>query len=119
MARGYGRTPDYSERDQEMDPEAYGLPAKIMLYTLDQIATMIEVNRTTLERAYIFYDTRSGGAPNRNYIIARDIAPPCPHEGEQCRKVECKREWRVTEREIIRWLRHKGFKFYRNSTLSH
>lgn len=79
-----------------------GLPLKVFLYTLDQIATMIEIDVKTLKTSYIHYVHRSIGARQHPLMEARNIAP----DGE-------KPDWRIAENEFVRWLRYKGFKVYR------
>lgn len=89
--------PEPIERKRQM-----GLPLKVFLYTLDQIATMVEVDIKTLKSNYVYYSDRSIGARQHPLLEARNIAP----EGQ-------KPEWRVAENEFVRWLRYKGFKVYR------
>lgn len=83
----------------EREAEKIGLPPRIFLYTLDQIAFLIEVELPRLKRAYIFYEGRSVGVPSREKIPARNIAP----KGETP-------DWRVSEAVFIRWLKFKGYK---------
>ncbi len=82
------------------DADAVGLPQRPFLYTLDQIATLLAVDEAAL-RASVHFEGRSVGARPVKKMLARNIAP----EGRRP-------DWRVAERELIRWLRTKGFRFY-------
>jgi hypothetical protein len=84
----------------ESAAEKVGLPVKPFLYTLDQIAFLISIEERTLKTSYLFYQDRSVGAPPKNKIRAVHIAPT----GETP-------NWRVAEREFVRWLRYKGFRY--------
>lgn len=84
----------------------FGLPLRVYLYTLDQIATMVQIQLTTLKSNYIHFEERSVGFRPLDRISARNIAP----DGE-------KPEWRVTEEEFVRWLRYRGFKVYNRATV--
>lgn len=87
--------------------EKIGLPPRVFLYTLDQIAMMLNLEQTSLERGYIYFEGRSIGARPPTKMVARNIAPPDKNA-----------EWRVTEREFIRWMRGRGFRYYTNSGFS-
>lgn len=78
-----------------------GLPVRVFLFTIDQLSVMIDVKEETIKRSYLYYEGRSIGPRKKELMIARNIAP----EGE-------KPDWRVAEREFIRWMRHKGFRYY-------
>lgn len=78
-----------------------GLPPKPFLYTLDQIAFLLDLSEQQVKRSYIHYEGRSVGVCPRTHMVARNIAPP----GERL-------EWRVAERELIKWMRFKGFRYY-------
>lgn len=78
-----------------------GLPPKPFLYTIDQISFLLDVTEVYIKRALLHYEGRSVGVAPRDRMVARNIAP----EGE-------KPEWRVAERELTRWMRLKGFKYY-------
>lgn len=78
-----------------------GLPPKPFLYTLDQVSFLLDISQEQLKRAYLHYEGRSVGIAGKNKIIARNIAPA----GE-------KPEWRIAEREFVRWLRFKGFRYH-------
>jgi hypothetical protein len=78
-----------------------GLPPRTFLYTLDQISTLIDVTLHTLRRDYVYYEDRSTGIPHKDLIRARNIAP-----------TGLPPDWRVAENELVRWMRHKGFRYY-------
>lgn len=81
--------------------EAIGLPVRPFLYTVDQIATLLQLEQSDIESRYLFFDRRSTGARPKDKMLARNIAP----DGEPP-------DWRITERELIRWMRFKGWRFY-------
>jgi hypothetical protein len=83
-----------------------GLPPRVFLYTLDQIATMLSVTVKTVG-SYLWYDGRSTGVKSVHLMIAHNIAHPT-----------AKPEWRVAERELVRWLKLKGFKYYEFGAVS-
>lgn len=75
------------------------LPQRLFLYTVDQIATVLGVTDQTVKQTHLFFDKRNVGAPPKDKMLARNIAP----QGERP-------DWRVTEKELLRWLRYKGFR---------
>lgn len=81
----------YDELRRQLD-----LPVRPFLYTIDQIATLLQLQESTIKSAYLHYDGRSVGKSGPSYLTAVNIAP----DGETP-------EWRVSERELIRWLRRK------------
>jgi hypothetical protein len=89
-----------------VDPEKVGLPLRPFLYSLDQLSVLLDVDENALKSTYIHYEGRSIGAATRHRMIARNIAPP-----------ESKPDWRVAERELVRWLKFKGFKHYERSSV--
>lgn len=84
-----------------------GLPPRPFLYTLDQIATILSVSISSIEKKYIYFEGRSIGHKVKDEMIARDISP---HGSRP--------EWRVAEQELIRWMRYKGFRYYERSRTS-
>jgi hypothetical protein len=87
--------------------EAIGLPPRPFLYTLDQISVLLDLSETAIKQTHIYFEGRSTGVRRKDLMIARNIAPATE-----------KPEWRVAERELIRWFRHKGFRFYERSTFT-
>lgn len=75
------------------------LPPRVFLYTLEQIGTMLDLSPELLARGYIYFDGRSIGVKRNWQMIARDISPPDDDP-----------EWRVTDREFLRWMRNRGFR---------
>lgn len=85
-----------------------GLPARVFLFTLDQISVMTEIPEPQLMRTHIYFEGRSIGSRDKALLSARNIAPKNRSP-----------DWRVAERELIRWLRHKGFRYYDRGVFSH
>lgn len=83
------------------DAERMGLPPRIFFYTPDQLATMLELDLEYVERTLLFYEKREPGIVPRNRLRAINIAP----EGETP-------VWRVSEVNLIQYLRAKGIRFY-------
>jgi hypothetical protein len=77
-----------------------GLPIRPFLFTVDQIATLLSAHEQTVKDS-LFYDGRSTGRQPKDKMIARNIAIP-----------GARPEWRVSEQELIRWMRFKNFKVY-------
>lgn len=89
-------------------PENVGLPIRPFLYTLEQVATLISMRMQTLMNQYIYFEGRNTGTKSVHLLLARNIAKPTD-----------KPEWRVAEREFIRWLRVKGFRIYEFSAVAY
>jgi hypothetical protein len=87
-------------RKHESDRKSVGLPARPFLYTLDQISGLLEVGKTGLLRDYVHLDGISVGVCPKTKMIARNISP------------DGKPEWRVAERDLVRWLKMRGFRYY-------
>lgn len=88
------------------NPEKFGLPLRVFMYTLDQIATMLQLEMSHFKSSYVHYEERSVGYRRHEQMSARNIAP----DGE-------KPDWRITEQEFVRWLRYKGFKIYNRGSV--
>lgn len=83
-------------------PKDLGLPIRPFMYTLDQIAFLLEVKEEYLKNNLLFFEGRSVGVCPKDKMLAIDISPddaPRP-------------EWRVTEVHLKRWMRFKGWKIY-------
>lgn len=78
-----------------------GLPARPFLYTLDQLATLLSIELQQFRARHIYYDGRSIGPQQKKEMMARNIAEP-----------DEKPDWRVAERELKRWMKYRGFRFY-------
>jgi len=87
--------------------EKIGLPVRVFLYTLDQLSVLLDVQEKTIKTKYVFFEGRSVGSRSKHLLLARNIAPP-----------EETPDWRVAERELIRWLKVKGFRYYEAGAVS-
>lgn len=83
------------------EAEKIGLPIRPFLYTLDQVAGLFQVQLVNLKSNYLHYEGRHIGVRPYDKLKAHNIAP----NGETP-------DWRITEQELVRWLRFKGFKVY-------
>jgi hypothetical protein len=93
---------------QRISGEKMNVPLRVFLWTLDQVATMLNVQLKTVETSYVYYEGRSTGPRSVHLLAARNIAKP----GDPT-------EWRIAEAELKRWLKVKGFKFYEPSQISY
>lgn len=84
-------------------PQNIGLPVRPFLYTLDQIATLIDISVAKLKQIYLHFAGRSVGPHRADKILTHDISP---------RGKGLKPEWRVSEQELVRWLRFRGFRVH-------
>jgi hypothetical protein len=82
-----------------------GLPPRPFLYTIDQISVLLSLSEADIRARYIYFQGRSIGAKSPDLMTARNIAPRTDSP-----------EWRVTETELIRWMRSRGFRYYERST---
>lgn len=98
----YADDDPYDEDDTPSDrSEKVGLPPRVFLYTLDQIAMLVSVKPAYLRTNYIYFYGEDGGMRPKNRMLARNIASE-----------EDRPDWRVAEAELVRWLRHKRFRLY-------
>jgi hypothetical protein len=77
------------------------------LYTVDQLAEMLSLTESYIRRYLLHYEGRSTGAPRKDQMLARNIAPADAP----------KAEWRVSDFEFRKWMRLKGFKYYERGYL--
>lgn len=84
-----------------------GLPPRPFLYTLDQISVLLDLKENTLNQRYVYFEGRSIGTRRKDLLAARNIAPDTD-----------KPDWRVAERELVRWMKVKGFKYYERGAVS-
>ena len=89
------------------DPSGIGLPARPFLYTVDQISVLVGVPERTLHQQHLYHEGRDIGIKDRHHLTARNIARP-----------EDKPDWRISEREFIRWMKLKGWKYYDRGTVT-
>lgn len=87
-------------------PESVGLPPITFLYTLDQIATMLNIKQETLVSKYVYFHLRNTRPKRPDEMIARNIAGPGYTP-----------DWRIAQAELIRWLRFKGFRVLPGGTI--
>lgn len=73
------------------------MPLREFLFTLDQIAAMLNINEADLARHYLYFDGVSTGS-RQGRMRARDICP----DGNR-------RDWRVGESQFRAFLRARGF----------
>jgi hypothetical protein len=99
------RAPEPGENIGTMS-RSVGLPMKPFLYTLDQVSALLEVEIDALYKHYIYYQGRSTGGVRKDLLIAHNIAPH-----------DLKPDWRVGEKELVRWLRRKGFRYYDRASI--
>ena len=81
--------------------EKIGIPTRVFLFTVDQISVMLDVDEKHILNTYLYFEGRSTGSRKKGLMVAINIAPP-----------EEKPEWRIAEREFIRWMRVKGYRYY-------
>lgn len=89
------------------DKSHVGLPPRPFLYTVDQLSVIIGLPESELHRVHLFHEGRDIGTRERHQMWARNIAGP-----------DDKPDWRVAEKELIRWMRLKGFKYYDRGTVT-
>lgn len=80
-------------------PEKVGLPPVTFFYTLDQIASMLNMSVETLVASHVYFHMRSTGMKSPHEMMARNIGKP-----------GFPPDWRIAQAEFIRWLKLKGFK---------
>lgn len=83
------------------------MPSVVFLFTLDQIAFMLNIEESTLRVSYLYYVGRTTGAKTRNQMDAINIAD----DGE-------KPDWRVSHQEFVKWCRRRNITLHTFSTLS-
>lgn len=86
----------------EPRPESVGLPPRVFLYTLDQVAELLAMPLRTLRTKHVYFEGYSLGGVKAFLMIARNIAPP----GDE------KPDWRIAENELVRWMKFKHFRFH-------
>jgi len=78
------------------------LPARPFLYTLDQIATILNITEASLKSmGYLYFEGRTPGSCHPDEVRAVNVS----------RGITDKPEWRVEERELIRWMKRRGFRY--------
>ena len=82
----------------ERDIQATGIPLRTFFYTIDQLAVMLNISEAALMKSHIFTEREPGYQPKWK-MRAVNIATP--HD---------RPDWRVADKELIRWLKFKGFR---------
>jgi hypothetical protein len=82
-----------------MTYESKDLPRPPFLWTLDQCAQVASVDLGEFTRKYVHFQDLTVGPVRRDLLMARNIAP-----------LGDKPEWRISESELLRWLKAKGFR---------
>lgn len=81
------------------DRTKLNLPYRPFLYTLDQIAVILSIQEVNL-KSYLFFEGRQSGRAIPDEIRVVNIAPR-----------DAKPDWRCEERELMRWMKRKGFRY--------
>lgn len=83
------------------DRDRLNLPYRPFLYTLDQLAVILGISEDALRKGdYLFFMGRQSGRATPDEIRVHNIAPRT-----------AKPEWRCEERELMRWMKRKGFRY--------
>lgn len=77
------------------------LPPRLFLYTMDQVAVILDVTTNQVKNNIAFFEGRSIGRSRKEEMRFRNIAAP-----------DEKPDWRVSEHDLVRWLKFKGYKYY-------
>jgi hypothetical protein len=75
------------------------LPTRVVLYTIDQLSAILNIDETTLMQRYLYYKGLSSGLRGKR-MEAVNIEPD---ETQKAR-------WRVAETELVRYLVERGFR---------
>ena len=78
------------------------MPVRPFLYTMDQVATLLQVNVRDLRAKMVWFRGRSTFAKDNHHLQAINIARP-----------DEKPDWRIEERELLRWFGYKGYEVVR------
>lgn len=85
------------------DAEKIGLPPRPFLYTIDQISVMTDLTEHNLITQHIYFEGRTVGSRQAHQMIARNLNVGQPL---------AKPDWRVLDREFVRWMKKRGYKYY-------
>ena len=78
-----------------------GLPPVVFMFTIDQIAGMLNVGEDVIRARYLYYAERAVGNQHPDELYAVNIAPR-----------DKPAEWRVSYKEFARYLRKKKVRIY-------
>lgn len=70
---------------------------------------ILNVDLDTVKKRYTYYEGRSTGVMSTRLLLARNIEPDRSERPD----------WRVPERELIRWMKVMGFKYYDRGVITH
>jgi hypothetical protein len=84
-----------------------GIPIRPFMYTLDQVADMLNVPVPKLKRQYCYFEDIHTTAKPTSKMRVRNINPD---QGEE-------KDWRIAESELYRWLKHMGFRVIERRSL--
>ena len=95
-----------ANNDGEEMRRSVGLPPLVFMFTMDQVSAMLQVAESDLKKHYLYYAGRSVGfqTPDRMYAI--NVAP----DGQPA-------QWRVSQKEFVRFVKRKGLRLYDVSRL--
>ncbi|RYE95932.1 MAG: hypothetical protein EOO77_41970 [Oxalobacteraceae bacterium] len=82
-----------------MTYESKDLPRPPFLWTLDQCAQIVNLEQAVFTRRYVHFQDLTAGPVKKDFLLARNIAP-----------LGDSPEWRISESELLRWLKSKGFR---------
>lgn len=84
-----------------MNATSVGLPPRVFMYTIDQLSVLTQITEQQLHALHLFHEGRDVGVRKPHQMVTRNIAPP-----------DERPDWRVVEKEFVRWMKLKGFKYY-------
>lgn len=77
------------------------LPARPVFWTLDQVASMLQVDLEYFKRRLVFYEGKSAGMDATKMFRAIDVSAPQDVPA-----------WRIHSDEIIRWCKVRNVRIY-------
>jgi len=95
-----------ANNDSDETRRSVGLPPLVFMFTLDQVAAMLQVGEAKLKQHYLYYAHRSVGLQTPDQMYAVNVAP----DGLPA-------EWRISQKEFVRFVKKKGFRLYDVSRL--
>lgn len=76
------------------------LPLKAFMYTLEQVADMLSIDRVYFKNKFVYYKGRTPRVHTSHELAAVNLAKPAEEP-----------IWRISEDELIRWLKVKRINF--------
>lgn len=98
-------------RTGRLDPRR-GLPRHPFLYTEDQVAAMLSLSVDSLRKSYLFREGIDTGIYRPRWLRSVNIAAGRKPAEDETRAGRPPAEWRVSEPELIRWLRYHKLWIY-------